>query len=122
MILANHEDFVRAVDNILQQHLVTMVQLTGISWSPEHRQINRHLLNLLTVLRTFLDHSESELKRRYGRASDKVAWFKHICFTEYDNHFASRFLYKLRNHCPTLRDANGEFNNRPRVDLLLGPR
>ncbi len=65
-------------------------------------EANRHLLNVLTSLRTFLDHAETRLKRTYGKGSAEVAEFKRATSQEYDRRFAYRFLYRLRNyaqHC-----------------------
>jgi hypothetical protein len=64
--------------------------------------LNRHILNYLSSVRTFLDHTELRLKRRYGRESKTVTSFTEACARGYDNHFSYRFLYRLRNyvqHC-----------------------
>jgi hypothetical protein len=64
--------------------------------------INRHILNYLSAVRSFLDHSETNLKKRYGPDSERVSRFTAACSNAYDNHFSYRFLYKLRNyaqHC-----------------------
>jgi hypothetical protein len=64
--------------------------------------INRHIINYLFSVRTFLDHTEFKLKRIYGDSSDKFATFKKATISEYENNFSYRFLYKLRNysqHC-----------------------
>lgn len=65
-------------------------------------EVDRHLLNILTGMRTFLDHSGTRLSRVYGNASKELASFKQACSAEYDNYFSYRFLYNLRNyaqHC-----------------------
>lgn len=64
--------------------------------------INRHLLNYLSSVRTFLDHSEYNLVKRYSKNSQRYRDFKIICSSKFDNCFSYRFLYKLRNyaqHC-----------------------
>lgn len=64
--------------------------------------INRHLLNYLSSIRTFLDHTETILKKNYGNNSLEVKDFKNVCSKSYDEHFAYRFLYRLRDyaqHC-----------------------
>ena len=64
--------------------------------------INRHILNLLSSIRTFLDHTETTLKKKYGDNSEEYRLFKKEAGLAYDNSFAYRFLYKLRNyaqHC-----------------------
>lgn len=65
-------------------------------------EINRHLLNYLSTIRTFLDYSEYNLKRRYGKNSEIFASFKEACRKAYSNCFSYRFIYNLRNcaqHC-----------------------
>jgi len=65
-------------------------------------EINRYLLNWLSSVRTFLDHSEYNLKKQYGHNSDEVKLFETTCAEAYDNHFSYRFTYRLRNyaqHC-----------------------
>jgi hypothetical protein len=65
-------------------------------------RVNAALLNFLGAMRTFLDHTETRLKRRYGNESIEVSTFKANASRAYDNSFAYRFLYKLRNfaqHC-----------------------
>ncbi len=64
--------------------------------------LNRHIMNLLTAVRTFLDHTERNLKHRHGKDSEQFQAFKKATAEAYDGSFAYRFLYKLRNyvqHC-----------------------
>lgn len=64
--------------------------------------LNRRLLNFMSSVRTYLDHTETRLKRRYGPKDSRVKGFKQACAQEYDGVFSYRFLYKLRNyaqHC-----------------------
>ena len=60
-------------------------------------EVNRRLVNYLTMARLFLDHSEIRLKRRYGALNPVVAVYKLETSRSYDDVFAYRFLYKLRN-------------------------
>jgi hypothetical protein len=56
----------------------------------------------LSSIRTYLDHTETRLKREYGLASEEYKIFKTETSRTYDENFAYRFLYKLRNysqHC-----------------------
>lgn len=73
------------------------------SATPDMRvHINRGLLNLLSSMRTFLDHSEFNLKKRYGDESEQFKHFKKACSAAYDGDFSYRFIYRLRNyaqHC-----------------------
>ena len=57
------------------------------------------VVNYLTSMRMFLDHSEAELKRRDTRdGGNRLAAWKLACSAEYDDYFAYRFLYKYRNY------------------------
>ncbi|WP_320069765.1 hypothetical protein [Micromonospora sp. RTGN7] len=58
--------------------------------------------NWLMAVRLHLDHEETRIKRQYGKDSPEVQSFKSACSRAYDDSFAYRFLYKLRNftvHC-----------------------
>lgn len=64
--------------------------------------INRHILNILSSIRTYLDHTETRIKREYGSNSEEFLNFKTQTSKAYDENFSYRFLYKLRNyaqHC-----------------------
>ena len=64
--------------------------------------VNRRLLNFLTSIRTFLDHNETSISKEFGKDSEQLSEFKKVCSYFYDNSFAYRFFYKLRNyaqHC-----------------------
>ncbi|MFC0878879.1 hypothetical protein ACE01N_19960 [Saccharicrinis sp. FJH2] len=66
------------------------------------RNANRLFLNFLSSGRTFLDHTETYLKRKYGKQSPEFIKFKNETTKLYDNSFEYRFMYKLRNyaqHC-----------------------
>lgn len=65
-------------------------------------KVERLVLELMSAFRAFLDHSETYLKRRYGKESKNFAIFKAATSKEYDNVFAYRFIYELRHyiqHC-----------------------
>jgi hypothetical protein len=69
---------------------------------PIDLNINRIALNYLSSVRTYLDHTETNLDRRYGKTSDIFANYTSSCSQAYDSCFAYRFLYKLRDysqHC-----------------------
>lgn len=76
----------------------------AMSWTRMEQMVlnvNRHILNFLSSVRTFLDHSETNLKRRYGPDSERLK-FQDACSNAFDSSFSYRFLYRLRNyvqHC-----------------------
>jgi hypothetical protein len=64
-------------------------------------EANRRFLSYLAAVRTYLDHTETRLKRHYG-PGEPFATFKKAKGLAYDGSFAYRFLYRLRNygqHC-----------------------
>lgn len=64
--------------------------------------INRLIINFLSSFRTFLDHFDRTLSKQYGNNSQIYLLFKQMLSYYYDNCFAYRFLYHLRNytqHC-----------------------
>ncbi|MDP9176276.1 MAG: hypothetical protein M3O61_01210 [Gemmatimonadota bacterium] len=65
-------------------------------------ELNRALVNFLTAMRLYLDHTETRLKRRYGNKAPVVRAFTTAASREFDDSAAYRILYKLRNyvqHC-----------------------
>lgn len=65
-------------------------------------KVNLRILNLLSAIRTYLDHTETRLKRTYGKTSTQYQKFKDATAKAFDGHFSYRFIYKLRNytqHC-----------------------
>lgn len=67
-----------------------------------HLNLNRLLLNYLSSFRTFIDHSETVIKRKFGKDSEETKTFKETTSKLYDNYFSYRFFHKLRNysqHC-----------------------
>lgn len=80
-------------------------------------RINCELLNLLSALRTFVDHAETALKREYGKESQQVNDFKAAASVEFDGNFSYRFMSQLRNftqHCGLpLGELNFKANSDP---------
>lgn len=63
---------------------------------------NRLLLNYLSSIRTYLDHSLTYLSKKFGNNSKQIIKFKALLSFNFDNNFCYRFFYKLRNysqHC-----------------------
>jgi hypothetical protein len=60
------------------------------------------MVNWLTALRLYLDHTETDLKRRFSDEGPQVIRFLSACRAAYDDHLGYRFMYRLRNyvqHC-----------------------
>lgn len=72
--------------------------------------INRVLLNLLSSVRMYLDHTETTTHRKYGDTSPIYTNFRRACSDAYDNQFSYRFLYKLRNYAQHCGSPLSEFH------------
>jgi len=85
---------------------------------PVYLSVNGCFLNYLSSVRTYLDYTETRIKRRYGEDSQNWDRFKQYCSDAYDGCFSYRFLYNLRNyaqHCG-LPINRINFNTRPKED------
>jgi hypothetical protein len=93
--------------------LQSIYQFVAITFSlgsrfarPDHRQLGEALMsstvNWLTSVRLFLDHTETQLKRRFGKDSTEVERFRLSTSSTFDSNVGYRFCYKFRNyvqHC-----------------------
>jgi hypothetical protein len=59
--------------------------------------VNRGVMNYLSMIRTFLDHTTAVLKRHYRDDPGRIQAFREACREAFDAHFAYRFVSKLRN-------------------------
>src|SRR6266508_538689 len=92
----NYQEFEAAV---MLYHQRLFEGKGDIDPQPAFFNLNRIVLNYLSMVRAFLDNTETRLKRRYGGESPRVIAFKEACASAYDAHFAYRFIYRLRNYC-----------------------
>jgi hypothetical protein len=63
---------------------------------------HRLISEIFTNFRAFLDYWETNIKHDFGKDSMQIKAFKNATHLEYDNIFAYRFIYELRNyiqHC-----------------------
>jgi hypothetical protein len=101
IVWLNYTDY----EKLLKRYFEEWKKNASMSWGRLERmalEINRHVLNYLSSVRTFLDHSETNLKRRYGRNSERAKHFKSACSEAWNGNFSYRFLSALRNyaqHC-----------------------
>ncbi len=61
-------------------------------------EINRHFLNYLASQNAYLDHSLKYLNNHFGDNSNQFLGFKTLTKNFFDNKFAYRLLYNLRNY------------------------
>jgi hypothetical protein len=86
---------------------VTIILSLGRQFAaPDHRQLGEALMsstvNWVTSLGLFLDHTETDLKRRFGKSSPEVQRFEAAKSSAFDAKVGYRFSYKFRNyvlHC-----------------------
>jgi len=80
---------------------------------------NRLLLNYLTAVKTFIDHSTTFLNHKFGDESEEFLGFKIMLSAFYDHSFAYRFLTKLRNYAQhvDLPLDNIQFNTKKNEEL-----
>jgi len=93
----NHKDFHSKVEFYKSKYEINRKDGTSI-----YIDLNRHILNCLFSFRTYLDHTETRLKKKFGKKSKEIMSFKQLTSNCFDNYFSYRFLYKLRNyaqHC-----------------------
>lgn len=60
---------------------------------------SRQFLNILSMFRSFLDHTDFSLSREFGKDSTQLKKWKSILSEQYDSFFEYRLFYKLRNYC-----------------------
>ncbi|RUP27716.1 MAG: hypothetical protein EKK45_13660 [Curvibacter sp.] len=58
---------------------------------------SRKFLNILSMFRSFLDHSDNSLSSLSGKNSEAFKRWKELQSHYYDSSFEYRFIYKLRN-------------------------
>ncbi len=60
--------------------------------------INRVFINFVSSLKSFLEHFEMRLKRKYGKKAEIVQKFQKFNSSNYDKMFAHRLFVNLRNY------------------------
>lgn len=123
LIKLNYNDLEARVEFYLNQY-ISNPRLDFSEFSSQFLDINRLILNLLSSIRTYLDHTETRLKRTFGEKSEEFLQFKTLTSDCFDNHFSYRFLTKLRNysqHCglPTGSISISEDENGHSLKLSL---
>lgn len=97
IIPLNHEDFHSKIEYYKRVYKINVADGHSI-----YIDLNRHILNCLFSFRTYLDHTEFKLKKKFGDSSKEYNHFKTLISESFDQNFSYRFLYKLRNyaqHC-----------------------
>lgn len=104
IFLLNHNEFIEFTINDSKLLFENSLSITGNkeNYNKHFLHLNRIFLNYLTSFRTLLDHIETIIKRKYGKSTKETMHFEELKSYLFDNFFAYRFVYKLRNyaqHC-----------------------
>ena len=104
IFLLNHNEFIEFTLSNSKLLFENSLSITGNkeNYNKHFLNLNRIFLNYLTSFRTLLDHIETTIKRKYGKSTKEATLFKESTAYLFDNFFAYRFIYKLRNyaqHC-----------------------
>jgi len=104
ILILNHNEFIEFTMVKSKVLFDNSLSISGDkeSYNQHYLNLNRILLNYLSSFRTLLDHVETIIKRKYGKASNQTSQFQEQTSYLFDNYFAYRFMYKLRNyaqHC-----------------------
>jgi hypothetical protein len=100
MIEWNHRAYAASIEMYVKARAAGANEI--FSNVPPNLEINRQFLNLLSSIRSYLDHHQTRITRRHGPESSNLVNWKKYCADKYDNSFSYRFLYKLRDyaqHC-----------------------
>jgi len=101
IIELNFQDLEDKLELYLNQYGIDSI-IGFNQYTSKFLDLNRIILNMLSSIRTYLDHTETRLKKRFGVESDEYEFFKKLTSECYDKYFSYRFLSKLRNysqHC-----------------------
>jgi hypothetical protein len=94
--LLNYNEYFTTLKEYEQQYSSSQ-SLNSLILERMFLNINRRLLNYLSSIRSFLDHTETRLKEKYGKEFARVKHFLEACSKEYENSFSYKFFYTLRN-------------------------
>ncbi len=100
IVVWNYREYHSLLDRYLDAYILKEKDYFE-KW-PIYQNVNRVALNYLSSVRTYLDHTETSLNRRFGNTSGIFKDFVSSCNQAYDSFFSYRFLYKLRDyaqHC-----------------------
>ena len=97
----NFNELTRCLDGIDSDRndKISGLNVSSKEWMEEAAQdLNTRMINYLTSFRLYLDHKHARLVREYGKDSHQVQHFSSWTSLAFDNEFAYRFIYKLRNY------------------------
>lgn len=90
-----------ALENeLLRQAQASLIwkQRTHAESMEQRLSLDRHVVNLLTACRLYLDQSDHGISSLYGNSSEVLSEIKVFKSRLYDNNWGYRFIEALRNH------------------------
>lgn len=96
--ISNAQDFINAIDEWATT-LSNRSSINRINLQEGSLDMGRHLLNLLSLYKCLLEHSETTIRRKFGKESKSIKAWKAEQAHQYDTYACYRIFYKLRNFC-----------------------
>jgi hypothetical protein len=93
----NMEDFLRSIVEFADCYFESGGMAEG-NMDSASLDFSRLMLNMLSMFKSFLDHGEAALNKRYGSSSLQSASWKEAQSLEYDRSVAYRLFYNIRNY------------------------
>jgi hypothetical protein len=94
-----------------------------IKMNKHDSNFSREILEVMSTFRAFLDHWETEIKRKFGKKSSETNLFKAATSNEFDNYFSYRFFSGFRNYIQHVRvpylHVHSSINDRNGVDTEI---
>lgn len=112
IVVWNFEEFVGIIGEYLHAYRNRNFDL--FNKKDLYININRCFLNLLSSIRSYLDHIDNKICDRFGKDDAIRENFQQYCSHEYDTNFSYRFIYQLRNYA--------QHRGFPINDISLGQR
>ncbi|MGD9819639.1 MAG: hypothetical protein AB7V04_13210 [Desulfomonilaceae bacterium] len=106
----NVRDFENACHEYLERYHLTQ-EMDWQIMNSIYLDLGRLFLNILNLFRCYLDHTEAILKRKFGKNSKAIGKWEDATHNCYENSFAYRLMYSLRNY--------GQHVGVPPLDFVL---
>lgn len=97
LVLENYFELERYLLNIALEHMTFPGRIEGLL-DDSVLSVNRHITNLLTTTRLYLDQVLHEFSSTYNAGSDNFNAIKAYTNDEYDSRLGYRVMEALRNH------------------------
>jgi hypothetical protein len=97
VVTRNYENFRRIFDGAITKFFADGRTPPGDA-SEVMFDLTASLLNWLLAFRLFVDHTASDLSRRFGKKSPERIVFDDATSAEYDSVFSYRLMYRMRNY------------------------